>query len=442
MFDFLSKKFSTIFNGITGSDKLTESQVKDALDKVEEALLEADVPYQVVKEFTAEVSKEAVGKKLEKSLKPAEQLMKIVYDKVLYFLGGQSTDVDFVFNIPSVVMVMGLQGAGKTTTIAKLVTYIHEQAAKRGKKRSILVGSVDFYRPAAIDQLEILAHQVNAKFYRASETDPVKAAQEIVAYAKQTQADILFLDTAGRLHVDNTMLYELQQIDLHINPKYKLLVIDAMTGQESLKVAQAFDQQIGFTGSIITKMDSEARGGLAFAFRYCLKKPILFLATGEKPADLETFRAERMSSRIIGMGDIKTLLEKAEQKIKHSEQESLYRSFSKGKITLQDFASHIDMVNRLGSLSQVLKFLPGANSLSISPDMIEKGEVEIKRFKAIISSMTPKERIYSHILDTSRKNRIARGAGVGVSDVDALLTRFEQSQHFLKQFKKMGKFKI
>ena len=238
------------------------------------------------------------------------------------------------------------------------------------------------------------------------------------------------------------MLYELQQIDSHVSPKYKVLVIDAMTGQESLKVAQAFDQQIGFTGAIITKMDSEARGGLAFAFKYCLKKPILFLTTGEKPGDLETFRAERMASRIIGMGDVKTLIEKAEQKIKHSEQEALYKSFSKGKITLQDFASHIDMVNRLGSLSQVLKFLPGSGSLGISSDMLEKGEVEIKKFKAIISSMTPKERVYSKILDTSRKSRIARGAGVGVADVNALLTRFEQSQHFLKQFKKLGKFKI
>lgn len=442
MFDFLSKKFSTIFNSITGSNKLTEANMSQALIQVQEALLEADVPYNVVEEFIEQVEKESLGKKLESSLKPAEQLMKMVYDKVLCFLGGQSADVDFVFNIPSVVMVMGLQGAGKTTTIAKLVNYIHEQAKKRGKKRSILVGSVDFYRPAAIDQLEILAHQVHADFYRSPEVEPVKAAQDIVRYAKKTQADILFLDTAGRLHVDNLMLHELQQIDSHINPKYKLLVIDAMTGQESLKVAQVFDQQVGFTGSIITKMDSEARGGLAFAFRYCLKKPILFLAAGEKPEDLEAFKAERMASRIIGMGDVKTLIEKAEEKIKKSEQESLYQSFSKGKITLQDFANHIDMVNKLGSLSHVLKFLPGASSLGISSDMLEKGEVEIKRFKAIISSMTPKEKVYSRVLDASRKDRIARGAGVSVADVNTLLTRFEQSQHFLKQFKKQGKFKI
>jgi signal recognition particle subunit SRP54 len=442
MFDYLSQKFSSVYDTLTGAHKLTEKNIDQALVKVHEALLEADVPYDVVKDFTSHIKEQALNTKLQRSLKPAEHLMKILHDNVLEFLGGKASSMDFAFTIPSVVMVMGLQGAGKTTTIAKLVSYVQKQAQKKGKKRRIGVGSVDFYRPAAVDQLKVLSERVDAHFIESSYKDPVSAAQDIADQAKKNHIDILFLDTAGRLHVDNDMLYELQQIDTHVRPKYKFLVVDAMTGQESLNVARAFDENVGFTGSIITKMDSEARGGLAFAFRYKIKKPILFVATGEKTDDLEPFRAERMTTRIIGMGDVKSLVEKAEEKIKKSEQQELYKSFSKGKITLQDFASHMDMVSRLGSLSHVLKFLPGASSMGISPDMIEKGEGEMKKFKAIISSMTPKERCNAQILDPSRKKRVAQGSGLSVADVNALLTRFEQSQQFLKHFKKMGKFKV
>lgn len=441
MFDFLSKKFSDIFTRITGADKLTEHNVESALEKVHDALLEADVPYDVVQSFISEVKKEVVGQKVYASLKPQELLMKIVHDKVVTFLGGQTSQTQFTFDIPSVVMVLGLQGSGKTTTTAKLAYFIKEQATKRGKSRRIMLASVDFYRPAAIDQLEILAQQTDVLFYRSSYTDPIAAAQDIYKQAQAQSIDILLLDTAGRLHVDTAMLEELKQIDSRIKPKYKLLVIDAMTGQESLKVAQAFEEKIGFSGSILTKMDSNTRGGLAFAFKYALKKPILFIATGEKVQDLELFRPERIASRIIGMGDIASLVEKAQEKIKQHDQDALYKSISQGKMNLADFAQQIEMVNKLGSLSSIMKYMPNMGSLNITPDMLQKGEVEIKKFKAIISSMTKKERIMPKILDTSRKNRIAKGAGVSVADINALLTRFEQSQQFAKVFSKMGKFK-
>jgi signal recognition particle subunit SRP54 len=364
--------------------------------------------------------------------------MKIVHDKILEFLGGSSTEA-FSFQLPATIMVMGLQGAGKTTTIAKLAHLIKEQAQARGKTRRIMVASVDFYRPAALDQLEVLAKKADVLFYRSDKTDPVVASEDIVKKAQQESIDVLLLDTAGRLHIDSAMLDELKRIDAKIKPKYKLLVIDAMSGQESLKVAQSFHDAVGFMGAILTKMDSDTRGGVAFAFRYALKKPILYAALGEKIGDLEPFRPERMTSRIMGMGDIQTLIEKAEQKIKQSEQDSLARSMAQGSITLEDFAQQMDMVNKLGSLSSIMKYLPGMGSMNMTPEMLEKGEQEMKKFKAIVSSMTLKEKRYPKVLDASRKKRIASGAGVTVTDVNALLTRFEQSQQFVKMFKKMGK---
>lgn len=440
MFDFLSKKFSSVFSYITGQHKLTEKNIDDTLLNVEDTLLQADVPYEVVKDFIAEVKQEVIGKKVFASLKPSELLMKIVHDKILKFLGGAS-DLEFSFAIPSVIMVMGLQGAGKTTTIAKLVNYLKEQAKKKGKSRKIMVASVDFYRPAAIDQLEILANQTGAIFYRSNLSDVVAAAGDIYKKYQQESCDYLLLDTAGRLHIDNQMIEELQKIDKLIKPKYKIIVIDSMVGQESLAVARSFDEKVGFNGAILTKVDSDTRGGVAFAFRYSILKPILFVATGEKIPDLESFKPDRMANRIIGAGDIVTLIEKAEEKIKQDEQENLYKSIKQGKMTLLDFESQLNMVSKIGSLSNIMKYMPSSGSLNVSPDMLQKGEIEMKKFKAIISSMTLKEKVFPKILDSSRKNRIAKGSGVAVADINNLLNRFEQSQQFMKVFKKMGNFK-
>lgn len=437
MFDFLSEKFSTIFSRLTGQGHFSEKNINETLLKIKEALLEADIPYQVVEDFLQEVLEQVKGQKVFNSLKPSEHFIKIVHDKLVAFLGG--TTAPFSFQLPSVVMVMGLQGSGKTTTIAKLVHSIQQQALTRGKKRSILIASVDFYRPAAIDQLEILSKQVDCSFYRSSLNNPVQAAEDIHRYYKTHGFELLLLDTAGRLHVDDSMLAELQKIDHKLEPRYKLLVLDAMTGQESLHIAQAFDEKVGFYGSILTKLDSDTRAGAAFAFRYMLKKPLLYVGTGEKLADLELFRPDRMANRILGMGDLQTLLERAEEKIKKSEQETLQKSFMQGKMNLNDFAQQLDMMSKMGSISQLVKYIPGMAGARISPEMLEKGEREVRRFKAIISSMTPKERIYPKILDSSRKQRIAKGAGVTVSEINVLLDRLEQSQQFVKMFKKLGK---
>ena len=440
MFDFLSSKFSNLFSRLTGQNKLTEQNMQETLHKVKESLLEADVPYQLVENFLKEVSDEVIGQKiLTTSLKPGEHLIKIIHDKLVAFLGGTAGTESITFQIPSIIMVMGLQGSGKTTTIAKLAHYVQKQAEKRGKKRKILLSSIDFYRPAAIDQLEILAGQVEVDFYRSPETNPVNAAQDIFKYYKNNGYELLFLDTAGRMHIDSAMIEELRQVDAKIQPKYKYLVLDSMTGQESIRVAQAFEDGVGFHGAILTKMDSDTRGGAAFAFRYILKKPIVFIGSGEKVNDLEYCRPERMASRILGMGDIQSLIEKAQEKIKQADQDALEQSIQQGRMTLQDFARQLEMVNKMGSLSQIMSYLPGMSSTQMTPEMIEKGEGEIKRFRAIINSMTKKERLLPKILNASRKHRIAGGAGVTVAQINEFLDRFEKSQQFVKMFKKFGK---
>ncbi len=442
MFDFLANKLSSLFSGLSSQSRLTESSISEVLSQVQDALLEADVPYDVVEKFIGELKTEVVGKKLTASLKPSELFMKLVRDKIVAFLSGGTAEPAFAFQMPSVVMVMGLQGSGKTTTIAKLAHYCKETAKARSKERRIMVGSVDFYRPAAIDQLEVLAKKADVLFYRSPLTDPLAAAQDIVHQSQKQLCDILFLDTAGRLHTDDAMLEELKKIDAKIKPKYKILVLDAMTGQESLKVAQQFNDTVGFMGAILTKMDSDTRGGAAFAFRYLLKKPILFVGTGEKIDDLEQLKPDRMASRIMGMGDIQSLIEKAEQKIKHSESEAMEKTLAQGKFTLDDFAQQMDMMGKLGSLSSLMKYLPGAGNLKMTPEMVEKGEAELKKFRAIMRSMTAKERRIPTLLDASRKKRIAAGAGVVVADVNALLSRFEQTQQFAKLYRTMGKGKF
>ena len=441
MFDFLSSKFSTIFTALRGEKRLTQEVADQTLEGVKDALIEADVPYGVIQDFIAEIKKEIEGKKLIGSLRPQEQLMKIVHDKLVHFLSGglPQRDTALAFDIPSTVMVMGLQGSGKTTTVAKLAHYLKENALKRGKERRLLVASVDFYRPAATEQLQMLAQKEGIDFYRAVESaDPVKAALEIERYARAKQYEILLLDTAGRLHVDQAMLDELKKIDGLVKPKYKILVLDAMTGQESLAVARTFLTAIGFLGVILSKADSTARSGSAFAFGYVLKKPIICIGTGERPSDLELFRPERTAQRMLDMGDLLTLVETAESKITSDQQKKMERTLKKDTFTLQDFADHLGMVSKLGSLSSLIKYMPGAQSLALSPEAIDKGEEELKKFKAIIASMTPKERLVHKILDASRKKRIARGSGVSVADIDVLLNKFEQSRHFVKLFKRMG----
>lgn len=436
MFDFLTKKLSSVFSQLTGKSHLSEKNIHESLQKIRESLIEADVPFKLVDEFMEEIKQDVVGKKVTSAMNPGEQFVKTVYDRLLAFLGGQYLQESFTFQIPSVISVMGLQGSGKTTTIAKLAHFIQKAAQKRGKKRRILCASVDFYRPAAIDQLEILAGQVQIDFYRAQATDVVAACQEIINQYRQGGYELLLLDTAGRLHVDDTMMKELSEVLKLAKPKYKFLVLDAMTGQESLQVAQTFLDSVGFDYAILSKMDSDTRGGAAFAFRYALQKPVLFMGVGEKPENLELFRPERVAKRMLGMGDLLTLVENANDKIKKSEQESLEKSFRSGNITLDDFAKQLNMINKLGSLGSLMKYLPGMGGAQVSGDDLERGEKEMKKFRAIISSMKPEERRNPRLLTTGRKQKIANGSGVKVADIDMLLQRFEQSKHFVKLLKK------
>lgn len=439
MFDFLSKKFSGVLGWLKDRGRLSEENIQQALDQVREALLEADVPLEITTAFLEQIKSDVLGQKIQSSLNPGQHLIKIVHEKLLDFLGGKNALAQVNLPIPSVVLVMGLQGSGKTTTIAKLAHWIIQQAKIRGKTRRILVASVDFYRPAAIEQLEILAKRVGVDFYRAHSTEPVAAAVEIAHYFKAGHYEHLLLDTAGRLHIDDQMMQELVQINAKIAPKYKFLVLDSMTGQESLRVAQAFEQAVGFNSAILTKMDSDTRGGAAFAFKFALKKPISFVGAGEKPEDLESFIPERMTSRILGMGDIMTLIEKAHENISQDEQEEITKKMIDGNFSLQDFASQLSLIDKLGSLQKIVRYLPGMNTLS-SEDL-ERGQHDIKRFNAIISSMTSKERNFPHLLDGSRKKRVASGSGTTVQDINQLLQRFEQSKQFVKMFKKPGKFK-
>jgi len=435
MFDFLSQKFSSIFSHLGESKKLTESIIQDSLMQVQEALLEADVPYNVVQTFISSVKNDVVGREIIGSLKPAEQLLQIVQAKIVEFLGGDNAS--FSFSAPSVIMVMGLQGSGKTTTIGKLAYKIKKDAEKSGITKKILVGSIDFYRPAAIDQLEVLAKQVGIDFYRAQSKDPVKAAQEILLFSQQHKFDSVLFDTAGRLHIDNTMLLELQNVDALVRPTQKILVLDAMTGQESLAVAKAFDDIIGFQSAILTKMDSDTRGGAAFAFRFILKKPIVFIGEGEKISDLALFYPDRAAERMLGMGDMRTLMEQVEEKLVFNENEKAENILNSESFSLQDFADQMSIVNKIGSLAQVLKYMPSMGS-KVSSDMIAQGEVELVKFRAIIFSMTLKERLNPSILNSSRLQRIAQGAGATVADINKLLKRFEEAKQYVKLLNKFG----
>ncbi len=440
MFERLSHTFSSLFSRLSSQKKLTQADIADALAQVKDALLDADVPYDLVSEFVQSVQDEVVGQNLVARANTHEYLIKVVHDKLLAFFGGKQP-VSFTFQLPATVMVIGLQGAGKTTTISKLVRHVQKEAAKRGKKRDILMASVDFQRPAAVEQLAQLADTVGAAFYRATNTNPVAAAREISAYAKKEGFELLFLDTAGRLHVDNGLLDELRQIDQHLEPRYKLLVLDAMTGQESLAVARAFENAVGFSGAVLTKMDSDTRGGAAFAFRYALKKPILFVGIGEKPDDLVLFHADRAVSRMLGMGDLESLLERVQETVSAQEQKQAEDAMKSGRLTLDDFAKQMEMVSKMGSLTNLMKHIPGMAGAQIAQQELEKGEAELKRFRAIISSMTKKERINPAILDGSRRKRVALGAGVGVAEVNLLIQRFEQAQQYVKLLKKSGSFK-
>lgn len=435
MFDFLSRKFSGIFSSLTSAKKLSEKVIEGACLDVTNALLEADVPHDVATDFVSGLKTDCIGAKVSPHLKPDQQFMKLVHDKMVDFLGGDS-DIP-TFKKKSVIMLMGLQGSGKTTSIAKLIAHLKKTQANKGDIK-ILTGSVDFYRPAAIDQLEILAQKQGVSLHRSSCDEPVSAARDLYNTFVAGGYDYLLVDTAGRMHIDSDMLVELTEVYTQTKPDYRVLVLDAMTGQESLAVARAFDQAVGFDGAILSKMDSGARAGGAFGFCYTLKKDIWFIGTGEKPDDLEPFIPKRIAGRMLDMGDVLTLAEKADEVIDRSTQESMAQRLKSGHITLDDFAQQMSMLDKMGSLQKVMRFIPGMQS--IPADKLEEGQQEMRIFRAILSSMTLKERQFPHLIDRSRKMRIAQGSGTSLGAIDKLLSRFEQSKQFVKMFKNGGKF--
>lgn len=440
MFDFLAQKISTLFDRFGRASSLSAPAVDSFLQTVQDSLIDADVPLEVAKAFVAEVRAAAAGAKIQGGLRADEFLKKLVYEKLVSFLGGQAAADQVIGNVQGTVLVMGLQGSGKTTTVAKLAKLLRERGEQAKKPVRVLVASVDFYRPAAIDQLAIVARQAGAFFYRSESTDPLIASRDCIRYRQEQGFDVLILDTAGRLHVDDAMISELQKVKEIVRPQLSLLVLDAMTGQESLTVAKAFHEAVGFEGAILTKIDSDTRGGAAFAFRYVLKKPIVFVGTGEKCGDLAVFHPQRAASSMLGMGDLEGFVELANARIRDEEQKRMQRSMADGRMTLEDFASQLDMIQRMGSLTSLMRYLPGGASMSVQAGQLEKGEQEMKKFRAIISSMTVKERRAPAIIESSRKKRIARGSGVATSDVQELLQKFNEMQLLMKQMGKMGRF--
>lgn len=440
MFSSLSEKLQDVFKRLKGKGKLTEKDIKDAMKEVKLALLEADVNYKVVKDFINTVTQKAVGEEVLESLTPAQQVIKIVYDEMVNLLGGSDTKLTFSPSGFSIYMMVGLQGSGKTTTAGKLAGLLKKQG-----KNPLLV-ACDIYRPAAIKQLEIVAQKVGVKcFADYNSKDAVKIAKEGIEFAKSNRCDVAIVDTAGRLHINQELMDELVSIKNAIKPTEILLVLDAMTGQDAVNVATAFNEQLGLDGIIMTKLDGDTRGGAALSVKAITGKPIKFAGVGEKMEDLEAFHPDRMASRILGMGDILTLIEKAQEAIDQKKAEELEKKLRSMQFTLEDFLDQLKQIKKMGPLSQIISMIPG---VKLKGDVdFDAGEKELKKIEAIINSMTKEERQDPSIINSSRKRRIAMGSGTTVQDVNRLLKQFEDMKKMMKQFSnpnfaKKGKFKF
>ncbi len=421
-FEGLSEKLSHIFSKLTNRGKLTEVEVKAALREIKLVLLEADVNFKVVKEFLNRVGERAVGNEVLESLTPGQQVIKIVRDELVHTLGERYEGVHFAANPPTIVMMCGLQGAGKTTMCGKLA----KLWAKDG--RSIMLAALDIYRPAAIKQLEVVAGQAGALFFERGTQDPVKTAKEALEEARRKLVDVVILDTAGRLLIDAEMMEEVKRVAAAVKPHEKLLVIDAMTGQDAVNAATAFNEQLELTGVVLTKLDGDTRGGAAISVRAVTGKPIKFAGVGEKLTDVEVFHPDRMAGRILGMGDVMSLIEKAEQNFEVEKAAELEKKLRKAEFTLEDFLDQMAQLKKMGGLQEMLGMIPGGNKLG----NVQLDEKQMGRTEAIIKSMTPEERRRPAIIGGSRKKRIARGSGTSVQDVNRLLTQFEQMMKMMK----------
>ncbi|MGI6738581.1 MAG: signal recognition particle protein [Christensenellales bacterium] len=422
-FESLTEKLQNTFKKLTGKGKLNEQNIKDAMREVRFSLLEADVNYKVVKDFIKRVTDRSIGSEILSSLNAGQQVIKIVNEELVELMGGANAKLTWSSSVPTIYMLCGLQGAGKTTMAAKLAGHL----IKQGKKPMLV--ACDIYRPAAIKQLQVVGEKVGATVYEKGTQDPVITAKEAIKEARYWGNDVMIIDTAGRLHVDEQLMQELKNIKEAVRPQEIMLVIDAMTGQDAVNVASSFNGQLGIDGVIITKLDSDTRGGAALSVRAVTGKPIKFVGTGEKLNDIEAFHPDRMASRILGMGDVLTLIEKATQAVDLEEIEKLERAKSPADMTLEDFLDQMQQIKKMGPLQNILGMLPGAGKLK----GVEIDDDALKKPEAIIRSMTPAERRRPSILNASRRKRIAMGAGVTVQDVNQLMRQFTQMQSMMKQ---------
>ena len=432
-FEGLSEKPNAAFKKLRGKGRLTEADVREGMREVRLALLEADVSYKVVKDFVAQVTERCVGADVLDSLTPGQQIVKIVNEELTALMGGSNARLTFASKGPTIVMMVGLQGAGKTTNGAKLAGLMRRQFGKRP-----LLVACDVYRPAAINQLQVVGKQLDIPVFEMGQADPVHIAEEAVKYARDHGNDMVFLDTAGRLHIDEALMDELKAIKAAVKPTEILLVVDAMTGQDAVNAASAFDEALGIDGVLLTKLDGDARGGAALSIRAATGKPIKFVGTGEKLDMIELFHPERMASRILGMGDMLTFIEKAEQQYDEKQAKKLEEKLRKNRLTLTDYLDQMEQLQNMGDLSQIAGMLPGNLGKQLDASQID--EKQMAHTKAIILSMTPLERENPQILNASRKRRIAAGCGLQVVDVNRLLKSFEMLQQLTKSMSK-GRFR-
>ena len=424
-FESLSDKLNKAFKKLRGKGRLTQADIKEAMREVRMALLEADVSYKVVKQFTKSVTEKASGSEVLEALSPAQMVIKIVNQELCQLMGGENTKLNISSKSPSVVMLVGLQGAGKTTNGAKLAAYMRKQ----GKRP--LLAACDIYRPAAIKQLETVGAQLDIPVFQMGQTNPVDIAKAAVEHAKKHGNDLVFLDTAGRLHIDEELMDELKNIKAAVEPAEILLVVDAMTGQDAVNAATAFDEALGVTGVMLSKLDGDARGGAALSIRATTGKPIKFIGVGEKLDMIEPFHPDRMASRILGMGDMLTLIEKAEQSFDEKKALETAEKLRANKFTLDDYLDQMAQIRSMGDIGDVAAMIPGMNAATLQGAKMDEGA--LKRQEAIILSMTKKERDNPGILNSSRKKRIAAGSGTSVVDVNRLIKQFDTMQQMVKQ---------
>ena len=431
-FESLSDKLSAAFKRLRSKGKLNESDIKEAMREVKLALLEADVNYKVVKDFVKTVSERAVGQEVLESLTPAQQVIKIVNEELTALMGGENARIEFASKPPTIILMCGLQGSGKTTHAAKLAKYFKDKEGCRP-----LLIACDVYRPAAIEQLQIVGERAGAKVFEKGQGDPVEIAKEGLRYARDHGYDLVIVDTAGRLHIDETLMEELKRIEAAVNPNEILLVVDSMTGQDAVTVADTFNKALPVTGIILTKLDSDTRGGAAISVKQVTGKPIKFSGTGEKLDDIEPFHPGRMASRILGMGDVLTLIEKAQETVDEKEAEKLAKKMAQNAFDMNDLLEQMQQIKKMGSVRSIVSMLPGA--AKISDENIEQGDKQLKVIEAMIQSMTKRERENPSIINPSRKRRIAAGSGTRVEDVNRLLRQFEQMKQMMKKMGAFGK---